>query len=210
MSDDEECDVTKVVIIGESGVGKTCIIERFCQNKFTQTTVSTIGAANASATVFIGEKGYELDIWDAAGQELYRSLNKIFYKNAKIAILVYDITKKASFEEMKNYWFEQIKKVNGEDAIIGIAGNKCDLYDKEEVAESDAKDFADKNECVFKLTSALSGLGVKELFQELVEKLVNREERKSEPETKEVKKDKGKKIKIDNKGKDPNRRGCCK
>ena len=105
MSDDEECDVTKVVIIGESGVGKTCIIERFCQNKFTQSTVSTIGAANASAKVYIGEKAYDLDIWDTAGQELYRSLNKIFYKNAKISILVYDITKKASFEEMKNYWF---------------------------------------------------------------------------------------------------------
>ena len=98
MSDDEECDVTKVVIIGESGVGKTCIIERFCQNKFTQSTVSTIGAANASAKVYIREKAYDLDIWDTAGQELYRSLNKIFYKNAKIAILVYDITKKASFE----------------------------------------------------------------------------------------------------------------
>ena len=185
MSDDDECDVTKVVIIGESGVGKTCIIERFCQNKFTQSTVSTIGAANASAKVYIGEKAYDLDIWDTAGQELYRSLNKIFYKNAKIAILVYDITKKASFEEMKNYWFEQIKKVNGEEAIIGIAGNKCDLYDKEEVTEADAKAFADKNDCVFKLTSAFSGLGVKELFQELVERLVNGNQKKEETPKKE-------------------------
>lgn len=210
MSDDEECDVTKVVIIGESGVGKTCIIERFCQNKFTQTTVSTIGAANASAKVFIGEKGYDLDIWDTAGQELYRSLNKIFYKNAKIAILVYDITKKATFEEMKNYWFEQIKKVNGEDAIIGIAGNKCDLYDKEEVSEADAKDFADRNECVFKLTSALSGLGVKDLFQELVEKLVNREERKSQPETKDTKKNNIKINEKEHKEKDKQKKkGCC-
>lgn len=172
MTDDS--DVTKVVIVGESGVGKTCIIERFCENKFTQSTASTIGAANASAKVTVGDTTLELDIWDTAGQELYRSLNKIFYKNAKIAILVYDITKKASFEEMKNYWFEQIKKVNGEDAVIGIAGNKCDLYDKEEVPEDEAKEFAHQNDCVFQLTSAFSGSGVKELFQLLGKKLIKK------------------------------------
>ena len=170
----DESDVTKVVIVGESGVGKTCIIERFCENKFTQATVSTIGAANASAKVTVGDTTLDLDIWDTAGQELYRSLNKIFYKNAKIAILVYDITKKTSFEEMKNYWFEQIKKVNGDDAVIGIAGNKCDLYDKEEVSEDEAKEFANQNDCVFQLTSAFSGSGVKELFQLLGEKLIQK------------------------------------
>ena len=170
----DESDVTKVVIVGESGVGKTCIIERFCENTFTQATVSTIGAANATAKVTVGETTHDLDIWDTAGQELYRSLNKIFYKNAKIAILVYDITKKTSFEEMKNYWFEQIKKVNGDDAVIGIAGNKCDLYDKEEVSEDEAKEFANQNDCVFQLTSAFSGSGVKELFQLLGEKLIQK------------------------------------
>ena len=170
----DESDVTKVVIVGESGVGKTCIIERFCENTFTQATVSTIGAANASAKVTVGDTTLDLDIWDTAGQELYRSLNKIFYKNAKIAILVYDITKKTSFEEMKNYWFEQIKKVNGDDAVIGIAGNKCDLYDKEEVSEDEAKEFANQNDCVFQLTSAFSGSGVKELFQLLGEKLIQK------------------------------------
>ena len=86
---------------------------------------------------------------------------------------------------MKNYWFEQIKKVNGEEAIIGIAGNKCDLYDKEEVTEADAKAFADKNDCVFKLTSVFSGLVVKELFQELVERLVNGGQKKEETPKKE-------------------------
>lgn len=188
----DESDVTKVVIVGESGVGKTCIIERFCENKFTQATVSTIGAANASAKVTVGDNTLDLDIWDTAGQELYRSLNKIFYKNAKIAILVYDITKKASFEEMKNYWFEQIKKVNGDDAVIGIAGNKCDLYDKEEVSEDEAKGFANQNDCVFQLTSAFSGSGVKELFQSLGEKLVQKnggtipvEEEEKNPKKKE-------------------------
>lgn len=170
----DESDVTKVVIVGESGVGKTCIIERFCENTFTQATVSTIGAANASAKVTVGDTTLDLDIWDTAGQELYRSLNKIFYKNAKIAILVYDITKKTSFEEMKNYWFEQIKKVNGDDAVIVIAGNKCDLYDKEEVSEDEAKEFANQNDCVFQLTSAFSGSGVKELFQLLGEKLIQK------------------------------------
>ena len=188
----DESDVTKVVIVGESGVGKTCIIERFCENTFTQATVSTIGAANASAKVTVGDTTLDLDIWDTAGQELYRSLNKIFYKNAKIAILVYDITKKTSFEEMKNYWFEQIKKVNGDDAVIGIAGNKCDLYDKEEVSEDEAKEFANQNDCVFQLTSAFSGSGVKELFQSLGEKLVQKnggtipvEEEEKNPKKKE-------------------------
>ena len=75
---------------------------------------------------------------------------------------------------MKNYWFEQIKKVNGDDAVIGIAGNKCDLYDKEEVSEDEAKEFANQNDCVFQLTSAFSGSGVKELFQLLGEKLIQK------------------------------------
>ena len=167
MSDDEECDVTKVVIIGESGVGKTCIIERFCQNKFTQTTVSTIGAANASATVFIGEKGYDLDIWDTAGQELYRSLNKIFYKNAKIAILVYDITKKASFEEMKKK-YQFLMDANQQNIIICVCGNKSDLADKQVVPDEEVREFTVQNCLQFTKVSAKTGEGMQE-FASLLE-----------------------------------------
>ena len=191
MSDD---DSTKVVLVGESGVGKTCIIERFCENKFSPTPLSTIGAANATAVIYYEERALTLDIWDTAGQELYRSLNKIFYKNAKIAVLVYDITKRSTFEEVKNYWYEQIKKVNGDDIIIGIAGNKSDLFNKEEVSEKEGKEFAAQNGCTFFLTSAFQGTGIKELFRELGQQVVNKEENLNPTKPKDKNKKKNVKL----------------
>ena len=112
MSDDDGAKTCKVVLIGESGVGKTCIIARFINNVFEDNTMSTTGASYAGKTMTFDEfqgKSIKFEIWDTAGQEKYRSLTKIFYKDAGVAILVYDITRKESFEEIKKYWYNQIK-----------------------------------------------------------------------------------------------------
>ena len=101
----------KVVLIGESGVGKTSIISRYTTNTFKSQLMSTPGANFVTKNVIVEDKNQSIkfEIWDTAGQERYRALAKVFYKNAAVCVLVYDITRKASFEELKNYWVGQIK-----------------------------------------------------------------------------------------------------
>ena len=109
MDDNEDC---KVILIGESGVGKTCIIIRFINKQFKDDTFSTSSSSYASKVLELEgyDKPLHFQIWDTAGQEQYRGLTKMFYKEAKIVILVYDITNRKSFDEIKNYWYEQIKE----------------------------------------------------------------------------------------------------
>ena len=111
--EDKDAQTCKVVLLGESGVGKTCIIARFINNTFEENLISTTGASYAGKTMTFeeyGGKSIKFEIWDTAGQEKYRSLTKIFYKDAGAAILVYDITRKESFEEIQKYWINQIKE----------------------------------------------------------------------------------------------------
>jgi small GTP-binding protein len=116
MEDEDEYENAqscKVVLLGESGVGKTSIISRFINNVFGENIISTTGASYAGKTMTFDEfegKAIKFEIWDTAGQEQYRSLTKIFYKDAAAAILVYDITRKDSFLELKNYWYDQVKE----------------------------------------------------------------------------------------------------
>ena len=110
---DDNAKTCKVVLLGESGVGKTCIIARFINNTFEDNIMSTTGASYAVKTMSFDEfngQSIKFEIWDTAGQEKYRALTKIFYKDAGVAILVYDITRKDSFDEIKNYWHNQIKE----------------------------------------------------------------------------------------------------
>ena len=120
MEDDDDYDgegedakACKVVLLGEAGVGKTSIISRFINDKFEVNLETTTGASYAGKNMIF--KDYQnqvvkFEIWDTAGQEKYRSLTQIFYKDASIAILVYDITNEESFEEIQNYWYDQIKE----------------------------------------------------------------------------------------------------
>ncbi len=114
MEDDDEGSIPcKVILLGESGVGKVGLIARFINNSFEDNITSTTGASYAGKTMTFDEydgKSIKFEIWDTAGQEKYRSLTKTFYKDAKVAILVYDITRKESFEELQKYWIEQIRQ----------------------------------------------------------------------------------------------------
>lgn len=106
----EENNTCKVVLLGESGVGKTCIIARYVNDAFDENSISTNGGSYAGKITKFEDYGktVKFEIWDTAGQERYRSLTRIFYKDAAAAILVYDITRKQSFEEVKNYWYNEI------------------------------------------------------------------------------------------------------
>ena len=108
---DKEALQCKVVLIGESGVGKTSIINRYISDTFSTVLTATPGASFTTKTIFLKEynQSIKFEIWDTAGQEKYRALAKVFYKNAAVCILVYDITRKNSFEELKKYWINEIK-----------------------------------------------------------------------------------------------------
>ena len=110
-SDEKKAIPCKVVLIGESGVGKTSIISRYMTDTFSTTLGSTPGANFTTKTVFLKDENQSIkfEIWDTAGQEKFRSLAKVFYKNASICILVYEITRKASFEQLKEFWIEELK-----------------------------------------------------------------------------------------------------
>ncbi len=161
----------KVVLLGESAVGKTSIITRFVENKFKQDTMSSLSANFVSKKIEIGNNKFiKFDIWDTAGQEKYRALAKIFYQDSKIVILVYDITNKNSFNELKNYWYEKVKENSSSDVIFAIAGNKCDLYEKEEVEKTEGEKFAKEIRAIFHETSALNSNGINELFTDIAMK----------------------------------------
>ena len=110
MNENEK--ICKVILVGESGVGKTSIIVRFISGDYSTNVNSTTGASYASKMLNFEDygKSVHFQIWDTAGQEKYRALTKIFYKDAKIVILVYDITNRKSFEEIRDYWYNQIKE----------------------------------------------------------------------------------------------------
>jgi len=202
----------KVVLLGDSGVGKTCIISRYISGAFDQNSPSTNGASYASKIIAFDNlnKTISLDIWDTAGQEKYKSLTKFFYKDAAAAILVYDITQKDSFENMKNYWYEQLQEFGSKNIILGVAGNKCDMYDKEEVSENEAKQFAEKIGAFFGITSAKNNTGINELFMNAANKFVDPNYKINSEESKDKGESREETVKLDNRDLNKEkRRGCC-
>lgn len=186
----ENIKICKVVLIGESGVGKTSVISRFVNNSFDNEVISTTGASYAVKILTFDEyqgKSVKYEIWDTAGQEKYRGLTKIFYKDAKIAILIYDITNAKSYEELKNYWVNQLQENGPKDIIIGIAGNKCDLFEEEEVPEMDAREFSNKIGAFYHLTSASASIGINDLFYELGKKFLDPGYTRNNIDTKDMK-----------------------
>ena len=184
MDDDENGDYTtcKVVLLGETGVGKTSIISRYVTNKFSDILMSTTGASYATKNLEIDpEHKIRFQIWDTAGQEKFRSLAKIFYQNAAVAVLVYDITRRDTFEKIKEYWIKEIKENAPSEIILALAGNKSDNYEFEVVSLKEAKDLAKELNAIFKSTSARLAHGIDELFRDIGEKFINPSRTFNEP-----------------------------
>ena len=165
-------DSVKVVLVGESGVGKTSIVSRFTKDTFNADEISSSSAQFISKTIKINEQSIKFDIWDTAGQERFRALAKIFYKDAKVIILVYDIISKESFECLKKYWYKESSENSTAD-IFFVVGNKSDLYENEQVSDEEGKKFAKEINAIFKLTSALSNTGIDRLFETIGKKILN-------------------------------------
>jgi len=169
MEDDDVIGI-KVTLIGESSVGKTCIINKYCKNVFDSNVDSTLGANYSQKKIERAGKRIRLDLWDTAGQEKYRAIGRHFYKESYIVCLVYDITNKASFESIKTIWYPELTEYGEKYKIIALIGNKLDKYLEEQVSEEQGKKFAEEINAVFKRTSALDGTGIADLFDQLVDK----------------------------------------
>ena len=159
----------KCVLLGETAVGKTALISRFVENKFSKDFVSTLVGCYSSKDIFYPKfnRNVKYEIWDTAGQEKFRSINKIFYQDTSIAILVFDITRKDTFQALKEYWYREVRDNSPKDVIIAIAANKNDLYEYEEVTDEEAKEFAKSINAIYHQTSASKGTGINELFESI-------------------------------------------
>jgi len=160
----------KLVLLGESSVGKSSLVLRFVKGQFLDYQESTIGAAFLTQTVCLNDTTVKFEIWDTAGQERYHSLAPMYYRGAQAAIVVFDITSSESFEKAKS-WVSELQRQGSPNIVIALAGNKCDLANKRAVQASTAQTYADDNGCLFMETSAKTNANVTELFVAIAKKL---------------------------------------
>ncbi|KAM3159913.1 GTP-binding protein YPT52 [Lachancea thermotolerans] len=168
----------KLVLLGDSSVGKSSIVHRFVKDSFDEFRESTIGAAFLSQTIKLEKHPdvtIKFEIWDTAGQERYKSLAPMYYRNANAALIVYDVTQPGSLVKAQS-WVEELKnKVGDQDLVICLAGNKVDICDEDatarEVQREDAQLYAQEQGLLFYETSAKTGAGVSAIFQEIGERV---------------------------------------
>ncbi len=162
--DDETYDlIYKLVIIGDSGVGKTGIMNRYLHNNFNEHSKSTIGVEFGTKKSIIDNSVIRAQIWDTAGQEKYKSITSAYYKGAKAAIIVYDITNRLSFDNIDK-WISEIKANADKNIILVICGNKCDLSDKRVISLDESLDKSSNNNLILFETSAKTGYNIDQAF----------------------------------------------
>ena len=152
-SNDKELPEIKMILLGESGVGKTSLIKKYLYNKFTEEFTPSSSMNYVEKILKIDNKEIRLNIWDTIGQEKYRALSKLFLNETEIIVLVYSITDMQSFKEL-DYWENLYKENIGSDVFLGVVGNKCDLLEEQNVTEEQGKEYANKNNAIFGLLSA--------------------------------------------------------
>ena len=199
MSDDEIQEI-KVILLGETAVGKTSIIKRYYDDTFDTNEVTTISMSYVDKIIELNKMKYKLIIWDTIGQEKYRSISKLFLTEAKIVILVYCIDKKDTFENL-DFWYNLYKEELGDEAILGIAGNKADLLMEQVVSYQEGEKFANERGAIFAEISAKENkVTINNFMNDLVKAYIA--------------KNKGEKINNNNKvklgeGNNQKKEGCC-
>ena len=161
----------KLILIGDSCVGKSNILLKYLKNQFNENSKTTIGVEFGTKNIIINNKRIKIQIWDTAGQERYRSITSAYYKGAKGALIVYDITRKNTFDNIDK-WITDLKLNGDENICIIILGNKSDLIDKREINKNDGIKKAEMYKTAFLETSALNGDNISKAFDELIEQIV--------------------------------------
>ncbi|RAL46456.1 hypothetical protein DM860_004735 [Cuscuta australis] len=170
--------VFKVVLIGDSAVGKSQLLARFSRNEFSLDSKATIGVEFQTRTMLIEHKSVKAQIWDTAGQERYRAVTSAYYRGAVGAMLVYDITKRQTFDHILR-WLEELRAHADKNIVIILVGNKTDLEGQRAVPTEDAKEFAEKEGLFFLETSALESTNVEQAFTTVLTQIFNIVNRKN-------------------------------
>jgi len=210
MMDEDSYDLLyKIIIIGDSNVGKSNILSRYTKDQFQGNSKATVGVELGTKFVKVEGVGAKLQIWDTAGQERYRSLTSSYYKGCHGCFIVYDITNEQSFESI-NTWYEQAVKEAGKEVSIILVGNKCDLENERKVSKEKGEEKARTMNASFFETSALSKVNIDDIFKEIVNNIYQR--------TKGQKNDEDDDIEIINENEKainltpqqtPEKKGCC-
>ena len=163
----------KYIIIGDSAVGKSNILTQYVYEKFSEEFQSTLGVEFASKNAIIDNKIYRIQIWDTAGAESFRSITRAYYKNSVCAFIVYDITKRETFENVQ-VWLDDIKNQCPQTVLLVLVGNKLDLESERQISYEEGESFAQKNNMFFFETSAKTGINIENLFMKSVETINER------------------------------------
>jgi len=161
----------KLVLIGDSGVGKSCLLLRFADDNFTDSYISTIGVDFRFRTITIDKKTVKLQIWDTAGQERFRTITSAYYRGADGIIMVYDVTSQESFDHVEA-WLSEVDRYANENTSKLLLGNKADLQDERQVTEETGHKFAEKLGIPFLETSAKTAVGVDQAFLTMAKELI--------------------------------------
>ncbi|KAM1120493.1 hypothetical protein ACFX13_045344 [Malus domestica] len=208
---DEEYDyLFKVVLIGDSGVGKSNLLSRFTRNEFCLESKSTIGVEFATRTLQVEGRTVKAQIWDTAGQERYRAITSAYYRGALGALLVYDVTKPTTFENVSR-WLKELRDHADANIVIMMIGNKTDLKHLRAVATEDAQGYAEREGLSFIETSALEAINVEKAFQTILAEIYRIISKKSlssgEPTAASVKE--GKTIAVTGGSEVNTKKTCC-
>jgi small GTP-binding protein len=182
-NNDKDGKNVKIILLGESGVGKTSIINRYLNNEFASESLSTLGSYTSKKEIIKNKTKYLLDIWDTSGQEQYHSITNLFINGSDIVILVYSIDSKSSFTGL-DFWYNSVmEKLGNDNFILAIVGSKSDLALEEQVSEEEGKKFAEEKKAKFKLVSAKIDLkGINTLFDSLMDEYISISKNKNQSE----------------------------
>ena len=208
MNDYKKEKQVKIILLGDSGVGKSCIINRYINDAYNPDLESTLNSNASTKLIKKNRVPYLLTLWDTTGQEKYRAITNLFINGANIVILVYSINSLTSFQGL-DYWYKSaVEKLEGDNFVLAVVGSKSDLIKEEEeiVSEAEAKKFAKEKNALFKLVSSKEDPdGINNLFESLLDELIKNNyltEKKSYVIDRKNHKDKGK-------GKKDKKHNCC-
>jgi len=160
----------KLVLLGDSAVGKSCLVVRFVRNEFYEFQEPTIGAAFLTQTISLDDATIKFEIWDTAGQERYRSLAPMYYRGAAAAVIVYDITNRDSFNGAKS-WVKELQRRGDPNVVLALCGNKADKENERVVSREEAAEYAEQQKIIHMETSAKTNQNVREVFVEIARRL---------------------------------------
>ena len=198
----------KIIIIGDTGVGKSNILSRYLKDEFRDDSKSTVGVELGTKYLKIKDIGAKLQIWDTAGQERYKSITSSYYKGSHGCFIVYDITNEKTFENVDN-WFKQAQKEASKEVSIILVGNKCDLENERKISKEKGEEKAKTLNCPFFETSALSKIKIEDIFTEMINNIFEKTGGgKNDEDDIEIINDNDNAVNLDAK-EQPKKKGCC-